>query len=140
MTGRSETAGGEGPDLEAVAVEAREAAYAPYSGYRVGAALEAADGRVFFGCNVENAAYSVTCCAERVALHSAVAAGAREFRRLFIAASGRMPYPCGPCRQALSEFATTLPITIVDAAGNRRESDLAELLPEPFAFEEGRPA
>lgn len=127
-------------DLEVVAVEAREAAYAPYSGYRVGAALEAADGRVFSGCNVENAAYSVTCCAERVALHSAVAAGAREFRRLVVSASGPMPYPCGPCRQALSEFATTLPITIVDAEGNRRETDLAELLPEPFALEEGRPA
>lgn len=126
--------------LEDAAVEARDAAYAPYSGYRVGAALETADGRVFAGCNVENAAYSVTCCAERVALHSAVAAGARELRRLVVTASGRMPYPCGPCRQALSEFATELPITMLDGEGNRRETDLAELLPEPFTLKEGRPA
>lgn len=126
--------------LKSAALEAREKAYAPYSGYRVGAALEAADGRVFAGCNVENAAYSVTCCAERVALHSAVAAGAREFARIVVAASGRMPYPCGSCRQALSEFASDLPITIIDGEGNERETTLASLLPEPFALREGRPA
>ncbi|HUP20169.1 MAG TPA: cytidine deaminase [Gemmatimonadota bacterium] len=127
-------------DLEARARDARDRAYAPYSGYRVGAALEAADGRVFDGCNVENAAYSVTCCAERVALHSAVAAGAREFRRLVVAASGRMPFPCGSCRQALSEFVDDLPIVVLGDGSQRHELSLAELLPRPFRFEEGRPA
>lgn len=126
--------------LTDAALEARERAYAPYSGYRVGAAIEADDGRVFEGCNVENAAYSVTCCAERVALFSAVAAGARAFRAIAIAASGRMPYPCGSCRQALAEFATDLPITIVDGEGNERETTLAALLPLPFSLGEGRPA
>lgn len=126
--------------LKAKALEARGRAYAPYSGYRVGAALEAEDGRVFAGCNVENAAYSVTCCAERVALHTAVAEGARAFRRIVVAASGRMPFPCGSCRQALSEFATDLPITIVDGEGRERETTLGALLPEPFALREGRPA
>jgi cytidine deaminase len=126
--------------LEARARAARDRAYAPYSGYRVGAALEAADGRVFDGCNVENAAYSVTCCAERVALHSAVAAGAREFQRLVVVASGRTPYPCGSCRQALGEFTDDLPIVVLGDGGVRHELSLAELLPHRFRFEEGRPA
>lgn len=127
-------------DLEARARAARDQAYAPYSGYRVGAALEAEDGRVFVGCNVENAAYSVTCCAERVVLHSAVAAGAREFRRLVIAASGRTPFPCGVCRQALREFARDLPITVIGSNGERHELSLEDLLPRPFSMEEGRTA
>ncbi len=126
--------------LEAMARAARERAYAPYSGYRVGAALETADGRMFEGCNVENVAYSVTCCAERVALHSAVAAGARELRRMVVAASGATPFPCGSCRQALREFADDLPIVVVGDGDERHELTLAELLPRPFAFDEGRPA
>ena len=128
------------PDLEARASDAAERAYAPYSGYRVGAALEAEDGRVFVGCNVENASYSVTCCAERTALFTAVAAGARKFRRLAIAAGGRTPYPCGPCRQALAEFAPELPITILGEGDERFEFTLDALLPRPFSLEEGRPA
>lgn len=126
--------------LEARAREACEHAYAPYSGYRVGAALEAEDGRVFVGCNVENAAYSVTCCAERAALHAAVAAGARRFRRLVVVADGRTPFPCGVCRQALVEFVGDLPIVVAGDDGTRHELSLAALLPEPFTFPEGRPA
>lgn len=127
-------------DLESRAVDARENAYAPYSGYHVGAALEAEDGRVFVGCNVENVAYPVTCCAERTALFAAVAAGVRSFRRLVIAADGRSPYPCGSCRQVLNEFAPELPITILGESGVRHESTLDALLPFPFSMEKGRPA
>lgn len=124
--------------LEERAVAARDRAYAPYSGYRVGAALEAEDGRVFDGCNVENSSYSVTCCAERVALFAAVAAGARRFRRLVVSASGRTPYPCGACRQALSELAPDLPILVVGEDGSWREFTLDELLPLPFRMEPRR--
>lgn len=119
--------------------EARDRAYAPYSGYRVGAALETDDGRVFVGCNVENASYPVSICAERAALFAAVSAGAQRFRRLVVVASGRTPYPCGSCRQALSEFAPDLPITVVDGANGRLELALDAILPNPFRFDPGRP-
>jgi cytidine deaminase len=94
---------------------------------------------VFEGCNVENASYSVTCCAERVALYSAVAAGARGFRRLVVVAGGPTPHPCGACRQALSEFAPDeLTITVVADGGGRHRFTLGELLPKPFRMETGR--
>lgn len=124
--------------LEDRALAARDRAYAPYSGYRVGAALEAEDGRVFDGCNVENASFSVTCCAERVALFTAVTAGARRFRRMVVCASGRTPYPCGACRQALTELAPDLSITVLAGDGTRLEFTLDELLPKPFRMEPGR--
>ena len=127
-------------DLVEQARMAQARAHAPYSGYRVGAALEAEDGRVFTGCNVENASYSVTCCAERVALFTAIAGGARGFRRLVVAADGRRPYPCGACRQALSEFADALPIVVVGNDGSRQEYDLADLLPHPFVLRGELPA
>lgn len=131
---------GTGVDLVAQAQAAQARAYAPYSGYAVGAALEAEDGTVFTGCNVENASYSVTTCAERVALYAAVAAGARRFRRLVVSATGKLPYPCGACRQALSEFADRLPIAVVSEDGSRMDYDLAELLPHPFILRGGKPA
>ncbi|MGH7570461.1 MAG: cytidine deaminase [Gemmatimonadota bacterium] len=127
-----------GGSLEDRALAARDRAYAPYSGYRVGAVLEAEDGRLFDGCNVENASYSITCCAERVALFAAVSAGARRFRRMVISASGRTPYPCGACRQAMSEFAPDLPIVILAEDGARHEFTLGELLPLPFRMEPRR--
>ena len=113
-------------------------AYAPYSGFHVGAALRATDGRVFTGCNVENASFPVTICAERVALGAAVAAGVREFDRIAIATDADSPTPpCGMCRQALSEFGIDL--EVLSAARDARQSRwiLAELLPEHFELADG---
>lgn len=109
------------------------ASHAPYSGYRVGAVLEARDGRRYAGCNVENASYPVGICAEHNALGTAVAAGARDFRRLALAVSGEeAATPCGKCRQALAEFGGELEIVSVGAGGERRHWRLADLLPEGF--------
>lgn len=120
-------------DLVEAARQAMEAAYAPYSGFRVGAVLEAEDGRRFAGVNVENAAYPVGLCAEQSALAAAVSAGARSFRRLALTASGDAPAsPCGKCRQALAEFGGDLEIVSEGAGGGRRRWTLGELLPESF--------
>ena len=114
-----------------MAIEARKNAYVPYSGYAVGAALETKDGRVFTGCNVENAAYGNTLCAERTALVKAVSEGYREFTKVAIAASGSAPYPCGACRQSLYEFAPDLEVFVTwDVHVDR--VPLAELLPYGF--------
>lgn len=107
-------------------------AYAPYSKYRVGAALESADGRVFQGCNVESASYGLTICAERTALVSAVAAGAREFRRIVVVTDSDPPAaPCGACRQMLAEFGLGLRVEAVGPVSTQRWT-LTELLPDAF--------
>ena len=114
---------------------AQERAYCPYSGYRVGAALEAEDGRVFVGCNVENASYGLTVCAERVALFAAVAAGASGFRRIVVATDSTPPgAPCGACRQVLAEFGAGLEVLAVGPSETKRWR-LGELLPDAFAKE-----
>lgn len=121
---------------EALLEEARRlhgSAYAPYSGFRVAAALEADDGRTFAGVNVENASSPVGVCAERVALGTAVSAGARSFRRLALVTSGERPAtPCGMCRQALVEFGTDLEIWSEAGGGAVRRWSLEDLLPEAF--------
>ena len=117
--------------LLAKAVEMLDFAYVPYSGYRVGAALLGRDGKVYTGCNVENAAYGNTLCAERTALCKAVSEGAREFTTIAIAAVGSAPFPCGACRQSLYEFAPGLRV-LVTWDGNVREAMLSDLLPEGF--------
>lgn len=113
---------------------AMERAYAPYSGFRVGAALLARDGGVFAGCNVENASYPVGLCAERAALAAAVATGAREFDALVIVTETPRPCPpCGMCRQALAEFGEDLRVVLVGSGGAEAEYRLGDLLPEAFA-------
>ena len=115
------------------ALGAMERAYAPYSQFRVGAALVSADGAVFTGCNVENSAYPAGICAERSALAAAVAGGAREFSLLVIASEADDPTPpCGMCRQALVEFAPRLAIVSYTKHGTEAEWSLAALLPHPF--------
>jgi len=117
---------------EAVAAQAR--AYAPYSGFRVGAAVLAADGRVFTGANVENAAYPASICAERVALPAAVVAGVRDFAALAVVGDGPGPCtPCGVCRQVLFEFAPDLEILAAGADGVAERYVLSrDLLPHGF--------
>jgi cytidine deaminase len=111
---------------------AQAQAYAPYSGYRVGAALETEDGRIFAGANVESAAYGVSLCAERAALGAAVAAGARRFRRLVVLTeSTPAGSPCGACRQALAEFGLDLGVEAVGPNDSRRWQ-LGQLLPDSF--------
>lgn len=117
--------------LLAMAVEMLDYSYSPYSHYPVGAALLAADGRVFTGCNIENAAFGNTMCAERTALFKAVSEGARAFQTIAIAARGAAPFPCGACRQSLNEFAPDLRI-LVTWDGEVRETTLRALLPEGF--------
>ena len=120
------------------AARAAAGAYAPYSGYRVGAALRTPDGKVFTGANVENASYGLTLCAERAALAAAVTAGQRTFTALAVAASGPAhPYPCGACRQVLAEFAgPEFPVhTAIVGRLNRFETTrLGVLLPESFSL------
>lgn len=124
------------PDAEALyraAADAMESAYAPYSKFRVGAALLGRDGSVHPGCNVENASYPASICAERGALLGAVARGVREFDALVVATEADEPTPpCGQCRQVLVEFAPDLPITSRTRAGAERSWRLSELLPHPF--------
>ncbi len=115
------------------AARAMEAAYAPYSGFRVGAALLGAEGDVAVGCNVENAAYPAGVCAERVALGAAVAQGRREFLAIAIATEAEEPTPpCGVCRQALVEFAPDLVVLSVTRGGREARWRLRELLPHAF--------
>lgn len=112
------------------ALQVRESAHAPYSGFAVGAALLCADGSVFTGCNVENLSFGLTMCAERVAVGAAVAAGKREFRCIAIAAdSDEVISPCGACRQVLAEFNPGLTILSANLSGKVAEFSLEFLLP-----------
>lgn len=123
--------------LVEAAKAARLNAYAPYSGYSVGAALLAADDQVFVGCNVENASYGLSVCAERNAVATAVAAGVTDFRVLAVVTDSSPPAPpCGACRQVLAEFGD-LDIVLANLAGVRRSTSIAELLKDPFNLDAG---
>ena len=114
------------------AIEARGRAYASYSGYPVGAAVLTDSGRIYTGCNIENAAYPLAICAERVAVFQAVAQGERSFIALAVAtANGGSP--CGSCRQVLREFGADTIVLFVDGSGAHRETTVADLLPDSFS-------
>jgi cytidine deaminase len=124
--------------LLAAAAATMANAHAPYSKFRVGAAVRAADGRIFAGCNVENASYGLTICAERAAVFAAVAAGAKRIDAVAIVASGpHPPFPCGACRQVLAEFAAPdTPVWLRSARRGARTLGrrLGALLPDAFEF------
>ncbi len=116
------------------AIEARENAYAPYSNYAVGAALLTDNGRFYTGCNVENSSYGLTICAERTAVVKMVSDGVRKIKAIVVCTENAGS-PCGACRQVLAEFAGDVPVWLVDAEGNGRETTLLTLLPDHFTPE-----
>jgi cytidine deaminase len=116
------------------AIQAAENAYAPYSHYRVGAALMTESGKVYQGCNVENAAYGSSICAERTAILKAVSEGERAFKAIAVATQNGGT-PCGSCRQVMREFATDMTVIITDFDGNARLTSLQALLPDSFGPE-----
>ena len=119
--------------LIAAALAARENAFVPYSKFRVGAAIEDTGGRIHTGCNVENATYGLTVCAERVAVFKAVSEGVRKFRRVAIAAdTDSLTPPCGACRQILWEFCGDIEIVLVNPRGKTETHRLKDLFPKPF--------
>jgi len=122
------------PDvLEAAALKARENAHAPFSKFKVGAAIEDESGRIFTGCNVENATLGLTLCAERVAVFKAISEGARKFRRVAVAAdTDVLTPPCGACRQILWEFCGDVEITLVNLHGKTVKFQMKHLFPRPF--------
>jgi cytidine deaminase len=120
-------------ELIAAARQARERAHAPFSNFTVGAALETSDGQVITGCNIENASYGLTMCAERVAMFKAVSDGHRAFRRIAIVADTEAPTPpCGSCRQILWEFGGDLEVILANSTRETARHRLSALLPHPF--------
>jgi cytidine deaminase len=118
------------------AQSAREAAYAPYSGdFKVGAAVLTANGQIFTGCNIENASFGASMCAERVAIFAAVAAGQRRFQALAVIADTPQPVaPCGLCRQVLSEFSPDCQVIMANLEGHLQITTLSQLLPMAFEY------
>jgi cytidine deaminase len=122
-----------GSELVAAARRAREFAHAGYSQFKVGAALETADGQIVTGCNIENATYGLTVCAERVAMFKALSEGHRQFRRIVVVADTESPTPpCGACRQILWEFAGDIEVILANLTRESGRHHLRELLPLPF--------
>ncbi len=116
-----------------MARKVRRHAYAPHSHFKVGAAIETSDGSVYTGCNVEDAAYSTICCAERVALFKAISEGKKNFKRIAVVADTKEPCPpCGTCRQALVGFVRDMEVIMANARGKVKVSSLKALLPESF--------
>ena len=119
--------------LTSAALQARLNAVAPFSKFKVGAALEDSEGRIHTGCNVENATYGLTVCAERIAVFKALSEGVRKFRRVAIAADADvLTPPCGACRQILWEFCGDIEIILVNPRGKTETWQLKDLFPKPF--------
>src|SRR6185503_17635854 len=119
-------------DLIAAATAARSAAYAPYSKFAVGAAVQAKKGEIFIGCNVENISLGLTICAERSAIAAAVAAGAKDLVAIAVVTGSKKPaVPCGACRQVMAEFNPRMRIIAATTTGESEEFELSELLPRP---------
>ena len=115
------------------ALAVRQNAHAPFSHFQVGAAVEDSDGRIHTGCNVENATYGLTICAERVAIFKAISEGARKFKRVVVAAdTDTLTPPCGACRQILWEFCGDIELTLVNPRGKTETFQLKDLFPRPF--------
>jgi cytidine deaminase len=119
--------------LITAAKQARENAHAPYSNFRVGAALRSSAGRIFGGCNVENATYGLTVCAERVAIFKAVSEGERGFSSIAVVTdTDTLTPPCGACRQLIWEFCGDVPVTMANLSGKRETIQMKDLFPKPF--------
>ena len=122
-------------DLIREATKARDNASAPFSKFKVGAALQTKSGKVYYGCNVENSTYGLTVCAERVALFSAIASGDRQFAAIAVVTQSDEPStPCGACRQVMWEYCGDIDITLANLDGKRVEHKLSALFPFPFNF------
>ena len=122
-------------ELIEISIKAQENAYVPYSKFKVGAALLCADGTVYTGCNIENATYGATNCAERTAIFKAVSEGRRDFTAVAITSSGGgLTYPCGICRQVMAEFSPSMRIILCDRNGSIVTHTLSELLPHSFTL------
>ena len=123
-------------DLIEAAKKARENAFAPFSNFKVGAALETADGKVYAGCNIENASYGLTVCAERVAIWKALSEGERAFSQIVVAAdTDELTPPCGACRQIIWEFCGDIPVTLTNLRDKSETVKMSELLPRAFGRE-----
>jgi cytidine deaminase len=119
--------------LITAAKQARENAHAPYSNFRVGAALRSSAGRIFGGCNVENATYGLTVCAERVAIFKAISEGERGFSSIAVVTdTDTLTPPCGACRQLIWEFCGDVPVTMANLSGKRETIQMKDLFPKPF--------
>jgi cytidine deaminase len=115
------------------AKQARENAHAPYSNFRVGAALRASSGRIFGGCNIENASYGLTLCAERVAIFKALSEGERNFEAIAVVTDADvLTPPCGACRQIVWEFCGDVPVLLANLQGKRESVKMSDLFPKPF--------
>lgn len=118
------------------ALEAKEKAYAPYSKFRVGAALLTSTGKIYTGCNIENASYTPTICAERTAIAKAVSEGEREIIAIAVTGDSQWTYPCGVCRQVIREFGKDAIVIVVNSEDEYKEYKLSELLPHSFGPED----
>ena len=124
---------GEYDALILAAKQARENAHAPFSDFRVGAAVRAKSGRIYTGCNIENASYGLTCCAERVAIFKALSEGERGFEAIAVVTdTDALTPPCGACRQIVWEFCGDVPVILANLKGTVERESAAKLLPRPF--------